>query len=105
MKKLSIGKILIWGSILAYLVGVILSVAAWFIHRQIDNDLAWNWEIIYGPLITLAFYVDKSKRKIRKKLNNWDVHITALKDSTGKIIIEARIIASMMERVDVLRVS
>jgi ABC-type multidrug transport system permease subunit len=56
MKNLSIGKILIWGSILAYLVGVIWSITSWFIHRQIDNDLAWNWEIIYGPLITLAFY-------------------------------------------------
>ncbi len=56
MKNLSIRKILIWGSVLAYLVGVILGVASWLFLSQYNKDLEWNWGIIYGPLITVASY-------------------------------------------------
>ena len=54
MKNLSLRKILIGGSVLAYLVGVILGVVTWLFARQYIKDLEWNWEIIYGPLIAVA---------------------------------------------------
>jgi hypothetical protein len=55
-RKISLPKYLIIGSIFAYLIGVTLSFLSWkFIQCKYDNS-KWNWEIIYGPGITVVSY-------------------------------------------------
>lgn len=52
----SLKKLLIWASVVAYLSGLIVGIIAWLFYCQIDNTYDWNWEIVYGPLITVLSY-------------------------------------------------